>query len=473
MLLGAIALFSFWFMHAVALNGDEVSYTRGGRVLGLWLRDLFEGRILGPVLDGVLQRGWFMPGMSVLLSPVYAILDGDVPVWLVRGYVLAINMVLLWLIAEQLRRRWGRGAELLFIAVLALSPYYVVFLSTAWADLLSLHLGLLALLWLHDRFLADSGGSSLARGVAAGVIVAGLTYLRPLYPVYLAFIAVASLLWLLKTEVTRERFVRASFAIVSATVVATALLLPWTLVVSDRFGPGLPTTAREISLINWRGDPSVVEQAFEATGSNKAYFALYEYAWQRARTEGVSYREAAKDLEKEARIERSWSETLDLYRANAFRFYAVDRKDATEFVGRFIRLRCDGDVECVGSSASEALKWWATGSWRILLAIGAILFLLPFRMRSADDAFLSFLWKASVFSLAVWPFLRFTHGRYYLGLIPLIALGVAVVAASRPQLIQPDDLRSGPRSWFAMNTIGQVFAALFVFAVVALMSSGV
>lgn len=471
-LLAAMAMFSLWIMHAVALNGDENSYTRGGRAVGLWLRDLFDSSSNGSVLDGVLQHGWFMPGMSVLLSPLYAILGAEVPVGLIRGYVLAINVVLLWLIAEQLCRRWGRRVELFFLVVMALSPYYVVFLSTAWADLLSMHLGLLALFWIHDRFLANEDGPSIAVGVIAGVVVAGLTYLRPLYPVYLVVIAVGILLWLLRNQLTKERVFRSGLAAVSATVVAAALLLPWTLVVSEMFGPGLPTTAREISLIAWKGDPSIVEEAQEATGTDKVFFALYRYTWQKADAEGVSYRQAARDLEKKARIERSWSETLALYRANARRFYAIDREDATGFMHRFIRLRCSDDVACIKSWGNEALGWWVTGSWWALLALGAVLFLLPIRMRSTDDAFLSFLWKASVFSLAVWPFLRYTHGRYYVGLIPLIALGLAIVAANRLKLIRTDDLRSGPRSWFAINTIGQGFAALFVLAVVALMLSG-
>ena len=51
-LLMAMGLFSIWVMHPVALNGDELSYTRGGQTLGLWARSLFgDTGAQGSVLD--------------------------------------------------------------------------------------------------------------------------------------------------------------------------------------------------------------------------------------------------------------------------------------------------------------------------------------------------------------------------------------------------------------------------------------
>lgn len=471
LLLAVIGLFSIWVMHPVALNGDELSYSSGGQTLGLWVRSLFgDTGAQGSVLDGVLQRGWFMPGMSFVLGPVYALVGADAPFWLLRVYVLVINLVLLWLIAEQLRHRWGRTAELVFLGALAISPYYMLFLSTAWADVLSLHLGILVLFWIYDRFLVDREGPSAATGVTAGLLVAALTYLRPVYPVYLVFLAVTAVLWALRRKVNGERLRRAGVSVVIAAVVAIALLLPWTLVVSDRFGFGLPTTARQISSIAWRGDPSVITEAQEATGSGDVFVALYEFVWDRAEDQSVTFREAATALERQSEVDRSLPETLGLYRSNALRFFAIEHEAANVFVHRFVTLRCQGEVQCIESGWSGALEGWATWSWRVLLALGAILFLLPHRMRSADDVFMSFLWKASVFSLAVWPLLRYTHGRYYVGLIPLIALGLAIAAANRPRSIQLSDFDSGPRGWFVVNVLGQALSALFVLALVALMA---
>src|SRR5688572_5979547 len=77
------------------LVGDEASYVDGARALSNLVRDLGG---LGPI-DGdelrqnVVGSGWFMPGMSLLLTPLFVV-DPDASITMIRAYLGVATTVL-------------------------------------------------------------------------------------------------------------------------------------------------------------------------------------------------------------------------------------------------------------------------------------------------------------------------------------------------------------------------------------------
>src|SRR4051812_8377724 len=58
---------------ATPIQGDELTYNDGARALANTVRDLLGGHAVSTVTlsDHVIGNGWFMPGMSMLLTPLY------------------------------------------------------------------------------------------------------------------------------------------------------------------------------------------------------------------------------------------------------------------------------------------------------------------------------------------------------------------------------------------------------------------
>ena len=459
--LGLIGAISLAVMAPVRLNGDQVSYVAGARAIGMWLRSLVGvGSFEGSVVDDLVQNGWFMPGVSVLLSPIFLVAGAGVPTVAIRVCMLVANLAVLWAIATQINRRWGTKAECAYLAVLIVSPNYVLFLSTAWSDLLAVHLALLGLFWVHDHYFDPvSRSSALREGALAGSIVAGLTYLRGLYPIYLGIVAAAAALRLAAGAFSRTRVNQFAVSVVSATAVAALLLAPWVLTVSARFGPTMTVTSSSISNIAWKADPEFLAEARRISGETLPFRALQEVILARAAADGVSYREAAADIEAEVSAGISWPEQVQLYRGNVQRFLAFD--DATPHMNRFFELRCESEQGCLPAWSSEVLRFWADWGWRVLLIVGAAIFAIPYRLAQPDDAYLAFLWKALVLSLAIHPFLVLTHARYYNQFVPLIAFGIALAVAGSAPLLRRADILAEPAPRSVLNTAGQALAVAF------------
>ena len=94
-------------MHAEPL-GDESAYLNGGRALSNVLRDVFafQAPDVAEVERNVVASGWFMPGMSALVAPVYLIVP-DAPIWLVRGYLGVVTLILFVAVVRLVARRFG------------------------------------------------------------------------------------------------------------------------------------------------------------------------------------------------------------------------------------------------------------------------------------------------------------------------------------------------------------------------------
>lgn len=88
MILAALA--TLFVMQQTDFRGDEYTCTSGARALG----DALAGRAgWAFALDEVIGTGWFMPGASIILAPLYALLPE--PGFLaIRARMLALAMLL-------------------------------------------------------------------------------------------------------------------------------------------------------------------------------------------------------------------------------------------------------------------------------------------------------------------------------------------------------------------------------------------
>lgn len=79
------------FMTTVPLSGDEIHYAMAAKAIGAFLRaDMTQDAMLATVVG----YGWFVPGMSLVLTPLYVF--GTPGGAMIRIYVLVV-MFLLWL----------------------------------------------------------------------------------------------------------------------------------------------------------------------------------------------------------------------------------------------------------------------------------------------------------------------------------------------------------------------------------------
>ncbi|MDP2772929.1 MAG: hypothetical protein Q8O61_05180, partial [Nocardioides sp.] len=163
------------------LVSDEASYVDGGRALSNLVRDLVS---LGPLDSAELERnvvgsGWFMPGMSVLLTPLFVV-DPDASVFAIRGYLGVLTTILLLLATRSVRRTFGDLYAALLLVFPGLVPMWVLFSFGAWGDLVAglLIVMLVAHLVTIFRQVRNGVAFSLREGAWLGLVGIAVVYLR-------------------------------------------------------------------------------------------------------------------------------------------------------------------------------------------------------------------------------------------------------------------------------------------------------
>ena len=185
-------------------RGDEVAYHDAGCALANLVRDLAglhspDGAELS---TNVVGSGWFMPGMGVVLAPLYLVAphaDGTAArVWL--GIVSGVVFVLA---VASVRRSLGRWFAIALCAFPALVPVWVLLSLTAYGDLLAGLVLVILLARLVEVLRAGRAGDppSMRDGLVLGVLGITVVYLRSsavLAVAGMAVTAVTVLLWSLR-----------------------------------------------------------------------------------------------------------------------------------------------------------------------------------------------------------------------------------------------------------------------------------
>lgn len=434
---GVWAVVALWVTLPLPVNGDETAYVRSATELAQLVRDLFLRQTVGAFDEmQVIQRGWFMPGTAVVLTP--ARLVSDATSWL-RIFSLCVNLGLLWAIAGHILRRFGGRAHGAFLAALLLSPAPMLFAASMWSDSFAVLLAILSVLhvswWLQRGALsARPWRSSLLLGLVATILV----LLRANYLAILVLFAGAVLLlgpW------DRRDAPRRALAAAGMLAVVVALVAPWSLRVSHHFGPTATITTMPLTQIVLHGDLAYRQMVWDEMGTRNDFLALQPYVARRAKASNRTFMaQAALEMDLAITNGSPSAKAMNIGR-NIGAFYAV--ADPTDFVHRFANLRCTVE-DCLPPVAVGLLGAWATIGWWIALAIGIVGMALPLAPAPATGHLAPYFLKGLVGLLAVHPFIAHAHQRYLHQFFPIVAVAVALAAAGVVRLWRPG--RPAPRA---------------------------
>lgn len=269
--------------------GDEAQYVDGAKALGNLLRDW--GALRSPdraELDrSVVASGWFMPGMSAVLSPLYLLVP-HAPIGVARLYLAVFHTLLLFAAVRETRRTLGHRYGVALLVFPGLVPVWLLFASAAWGDLAAGMLVvflLCATVRMYRGFLAGRA-PSLADGLRFGLLAIATLYLRASAVPLLAGLFALFLLGLVLLLRGRVRL-RALGSLVLAAAAFVAVLLPWSLYASDTLGSRVVTTTTL---------PTVLAQSFgdrdrvcygPCDPGSTIWFAPVRYARETSRSTGV------------------------------------------------------------------------------------------------------------------------------------------------------------------------------------------
>ena len=226
------------------IQGDEITYNDGAMTIATTIRGLFHGVAPSAAAFNahLIGDGWFMPGMSLVVSPLYLV-DPSAGVHAVRLYMGAVTLVVFLLGVLLVSRVMGRRYAAVLLVIPGLIPMWVLYSYTTWGDLSA---GLLVILLVthlvHLWKRVDAGaGVPLGHGLLLGLLLAITLYLRSsALPVVAGLLGLAVLAVLFRTR-GPER-VRSLVACVLAAVVFAVLLLPWSYAASRSLDHRVVTT---------------------------------------------------------------------------------------------------------------------------------------------------------------------------------------------------------------------------------------
>jgi hypothetical protein len=442
------------------VQGDELAYQDGARAISEAVRDLLGGSApnAGSIADNVIGNGWFMPGMSLVLTPLHLLVP-DPSVGLIRGYLGVLSLLLLAATALMVGRTFGAGFAWLPFVVPGLLPMWVLFSFSAWGDLSA---GLVALMLVCQavflgREVLEGRPPRLRDGAALGALAIVLLYLRsnalPLSVGLLLLLALASLVWLRG----RDRLLGIGAAAVAVATFGVALA-PWSIAASDALdGPVLTTSTVPIARAAAFGD--VDRLCFGPCGPGNIYSLSARYSREVSRATGVS----------------------ELTVQNQMAAYALEgvtaRSYAGDLVGTFGRYAAEPSgfepaFRAVPGTPPDAVSRVITTVTNIgyaVVMLGALGVVLAVVRARGSGQMRSILLKLSLLAMFAQPFLHVGTPRYWPLFLPVAALSVAwlVKDVVLDRSTAEDD---PPRRWLTLVQVAIVAAVLTVTGAIAVLA---
>lgn len=396
--------------------GDEQAYVNGAMALSNAVRDLsaFTAPDTAELDRNVVASGWFMPGMSIVLTPLYVVFPDADPA-LFRGYLGVVSLIAFVLVLRYVARRIGYGWACVVAAFPGLVPSWVLFSFGAWGDLGA---GLLLLVLLVHvvvifRGLRRGEAPSWQEGLFLGLIAIALLYLRSSTSVLLAGLGVITLTAALVMLRGRARG-QALGAAGLAAAVFVGLLVPWSAYASRVLdAPVVTTTTVPTSLANTFGDESQVCFG-ECDPDSTLWFRPVRYAREVGRATGTSEVEVLQVMSDHALRDltpRTYLEQVDQNLAA----YAFQPAVFFQFLEPVEGRGPDGSVK---AWQLQAITWLLY--FPLLLCAAASM--VTVARRSLEARVLDVLVKVGLGSLLVQPFVHVAGGRYWASAAPLFAL---------------------------------------------------
>jgi hypothetical protein len=451
--------------------GDEIYYLDGGRELSNLVRDLVAFKPIDTtgLERNVVGNGWFMPGMSILLTPLFIVFP-DASYEQIRGYLGLTSTLLMIAAALNVRRVLGPAYATAMVAFPGLVPVWILFSYGAWGDLMAglVIVFLVTQLIVIFRGLADGVPPTLWQGAKLGLTGITIVYLRSsALVVVLALFAMVlvGLVFLLRS---RSRW-RGVAAFGSASAVFVMLLLPWSLSVSSVMDTRVTTTTSVPTVLaNTFGDRS--EVCFGPCDPGSMWFGPLRYSREVARETGHSELEVQAEMSAYARQDVTATSYADqvlynigLYVVQPQRFVELIRPESLQ----------DGWQETTLEIFTMVLFFAALPA--VLVA-----FLTAYR-RPYQDQVLNLVLKLGVGALLTQPFVHICGSRYWTTAGPLWAMMVVLAWQQRrgesrePAVADAAEVPGTiTRSLYAVQvalvaTTGLVAAGLVVLALVGML----
>lgn len=440
-LVGAVVLLRVVLYPGAAgtlVYGDEAYYVDAARALSNLVRDLvsLSGPDTAELRQNVAGSGWFMPGMSLLLTPLFVVVP-DAPIELVRAYLGVASTGLLLLAVLVVRRHWGRGPAGAVLVVPGLVPMYAVFGFAAYGDLIA---GLFVLILLTQalelvRRVQNGTSVTWRHGVDLGLLGIAAVYFRSSVAVLVVGVLGVTLLVVLL--LARSQWRGVALAMVGAAVAFVAVLAPWSVYVSHELGGRVVTTTSVPTVLaNTFGDRDKVCYG-ECDPGSSIWFSPLRYSREVARSTGISEMEAAAEMSAYARADV----TPQTY-----------AHDVLVNLGRYLRNPA-GFARILESPTTPYPTAEFVGALTYLMvfpafAVGLAMLLVVTR-RDAYSQAQSLLLKVAIGALLMQPFVHIGGSRYWTTLGPLLGLSAAVLyAAARPSVTTPGRVVGGdPAPW--------------------------
>ncbi|XBB67140.1 hypothetical protein ABFU82_24000 [Nocardioides sp. WV_118_6] len=402
-------------MHAPPV-GDESAYLNGGRALSNLVRDVFafSSPDSAELERNVVASGWFMPGMSILVAPIY-LLFPEAPMWLVRGYLGVITLVLFLVVLRVVARRIGPGWACVIAVFPGLIPSWVVFTYGSWGDLCAglLLMLLVAHLFTMYRGLRQGEAPTLREGVTLGLLAIAVLYLRSSTSVLLAALGVLTLVAAVLLLRGRVRL-RALGAAGLAGFVFVVLLAPWSIYASETLdGRVVTTTTVPTVMANTFGDRK--EVCFGPCDPDSTlWFRPLRYARELGRATDTSEVDTLKVMSDYATRDVEPSHYLDQVVHNLGAYALLP----TNFTGYLAPPEGRGAFGRAGELTADILTW---ALYAPMILLGAFSLLFQAR-RSVDARLLDVLTKVALGGLLIQPFVHVAGGRYWTTAGPMFAI---------------------------------------------------
>jgi len=410
--------------------GDERFYLDGGRALSNLVRDLVALRSpdSSELSRDVIGNGWFMPGMSLVLTPLFIVVP-DASIEVTRAYLGITSVLMFFAAVLAVRRVLGVPYALALLVFPGLVPMWVIFSYAAWGDLAA---GVVIVLLVVEvvaisRLVQRGVAPTLGQGVRLGLLAIAVVYLRS-SALLLVLGLVATLVIVAGFSLPRGQRGRGLVAFAAAAAAAGALLAPWSWAASDVLGTRVVTTTSvPTGLANTFGEPDRL--CFGPCDPDSSeWFGPVRYAREVARATGRSEVEILRQMSDHALVGVTPSSYSDDVVANVDRYVTEPERYQRS-------VRSPGVSE---ADASERLL--STGTrWMFFTAlIAGLLGLLRAWRGPFDRQMLRVATTIGLAALFIQPFVHVAGARYWTTAAPLLALSaVLLVPGARPRSTHP------------------------------------
>ena len=414
-----------WFvagvlMATVPLSGDEVHYAKAAKAIGAFLRVEIP---LETMLATVVDYGWFVPGMSLLLTPLYVFGTPDVA--LVRIYLLIATFCLFLVAIREVNVEFGRRYAVVLLIFPGLDITWHLFAATAWGDTCA---GLVLVVVFVRTFRiarrALEGDPTRSNDVAVLELALILAFYMRGSLLLLAVAVHIFLLAMLVVGAQWRSFLLGTRMVVVGGACFCIAVAPWSFAASRTLGDlVIATSTPVLSFGITFGDPQDI--CFGRCPGLEAgeiiWVAAVKFSRVYAADNGISELEAQRRMSAYATRNLTTTVYMRRVRTNFARF---SMSPAQLTYQRFLPANRLG----LGSATIETLGYVATG-WTGLIYFPGLLALMICNLvvtrRNLNSQIQSLVIKMFTVCIFLQPFLHPAHARYWPIFAPLMAISAA------------------------------------------------